>query len=50
MTDEFARDASWQVLWLAFQRKNGLTSEPLTVIVDRLRATLTPVMKARKGC
>lgn len=42
LTDEFAHDASRQALWRAFIKKNELAPEPLTAIVDRLRAALGP--------
>ena len=44
LTDEFAHDASRQALWLAFLRKNELPLEPLSAIVDRLRAALAPAL------
>jgi len=40
LSDEFAHDASRQSLWLAFLKKNELASEPLPVIVERLRSSL----------
>ncbi len=44
LTDEFAHDPSRQALWQAFLRKNELAPEPLTAIVDRLRAALEPAL------
>jgi predicted nucleotidyltransferase component of viral defense system len=44
LTDEFAHDPSRQALWQAFLRKNDLAPEPLTAIVDRLRAALEPAL------
>lgn len=44
LTDEFVRDASRQVLWLAFLKKNELAPEPLAGIVNRLRAALEPAL------
>jgi len=44
LTDEFANDPSRQALWHAFLRKNELAPEPLTAIVDRLRAALEPAL------
>ena len=40
LSDEFARDASRQLLWLAFLKKNELPPEPLPAIVDRVRSAL----------
>ena len=44
LTDEFAHDPSRQALWQAFLKKNELVPEPLTAIVDRLRAALEPAL------
>lgn len=44
LTDEFARDASRQALWLAFLKKNGLPAEPLPAVVDRLRGSLAAAL------
>lgn len=44
LTDEFAHDPSRQALWQAFLKKNELAPEPLTAIVDRLRAALEPAL------
>jgi len=44
LTDEFAHDPSRQALWHAFLKKNELAPEPLTAIVDRLRAALEPAL------
>ncbi len=44
LTDEFAHDPSRQALWRAFLKKNELAPEPLTSIVDRLRAALEPAL------
>lgn len=44
LTGEFAHDASRQVLWSAFLKKNELASEPLAGIVERLRAALGPAL------
>ncbi len=46
LSDEFATDGSRQSLWLAFLKKNGLAIEPLTAVVQRLRARLWPAMTA----
>lgn len=47
LTDEFAHDSSRQSLWLAFLKKNELPSEPLPVIVERLRTVLAPAWSTR---
>ncbi|EQD56821.1 protein containing DUF1814 [mine drainage metagenome] len=44
LTDEFAHDASRQLLLLAFLKKNELPPEPLPAIVDRLRSALVPAL------
>ncbi len=44
LTDEFAHDASRQALWQAFVKKNELAPEPLSAIVERLRAALEPAL------
>lgn len=44
LTDEFAQDASRQSLWNSFLKKNEFDSEPLAVIVDRLRTALKPAL------
>ena len=45
LTDEFAHDASRQLLWLAFLKKNALPPAPLPAIVDRLRTALAPALR-----
>ncbi len=45
LSDEFARDASRQLLWLAFLKKNALPPEPLAAVVERLRSSLAPALK-----
>lgn len=45
LSDEFSLDPSRQSLWVAFLKKNDLTSEPLPIIVGRLRSALVPVLK-----
>lgn len=49
LTDEFAHDSSRQSLWLAFLKKNELHSEPLPVVVERLRSVLGPALGIRYG-
>ena len=44
LTDEFAHDASRQVLWQSFVKKNELDPEPLAAIVGRLRLALEPAL------
>lgn len=44
LTTAFADDASRQALWQAFLRKNELASEPLSAVVQRLQAALTPAL------
>ena len=44
LTEEFAHDPSRQALWQAFLKKNELAPEPLTDLVQRLRANLEPVL------
>ncbi len=44
LSDEFAGDASRQVLWAAFLRKNGLKAMPLGDVVGALRQRLQPVL------
>lgn len=44
LTDEFAKDASRQALWLAFLKKNELPPEPLAAIVRRVGEALTPAL------
>lgn len=44
ISDEFAHDASRQVMWLAFLKKNELPPDPLPAIVDRLRSALAPAL------
>ena len=45
LTDEFAHDASRQVLWQSFVKKNELDPEPLATIVARLRLGLESMLK-----
>jgi len=40
LTDEFGHNSSRQMLWRTFLKKNELHSEPLPVVVDRLRVFL----------
>jgi hypothetical protein len=44
LSDEFAGDPSRQAMWLAFLGKNELRPEPLSVVVERLRTALMPVL------
>jgi len=44
LTDEFARDASRQALWLAFLKKNELPPEPLPDVVRRLSVALAAAL------
>jgi len=44
LTDEFAHDASRQLLWQAFLKKNELPQEDLLGIVNRLRASLATAL------
>ena len=44
LTEEFGHDTSRQSLWLAFLRKNELSQEPLSAIVDRLRSSLASAL------
>ena len=44
LTDEFAHDASRQVLWQSFVKKNEHDPEPLAAIVGRLRLALEPAL------
>lgn len=44
LSDEFAGDASRQVLWAAFLRKNGLKAMPLGDVVGALRERLQPAL------
>ncbi len=44
LTDEFAHDPSRQALWQAFVKKNGFAPKPLIAIVERLRASLEPML------
>ena len=44
LTDEFATDATRQVLWQAFLKKNDLEMEPLSHVVPSLRTWLQPIL------
>lgn len=44
LTDEFAHDPSRQALWQAFLKKNELAPQPLSTLVEGLRAALEPVL------
>lgn len=44
LTDEFANDASQQILWLAFLRKNEMAASPLVDVVNALRVKLQPAL------
>lgn len=44
LTDEFANDASRQILWLAFLRKNEMAASPLVDVVNALRVKLQPAL------
>lgn len=44
LTDEFANDASRQILWLAFLKKNELAASPLADVVNALRVKLQPAL------